>query len=733
MSQTRTHLLAAASALALVVMAPMAAVASAADPAPADQKIQDTGPVLEEVVVTAQHRSENLQNVPIAVTAVTGATLEKRGVTDTESLEMTVPSLTYSTLAGAASPRIRGVGTTVAGSGNENAVATYVDGVYYASPSASILSFNSVSQIAVLKGPQGTLFGRNATGGLIQITTRDPSHQFQGEADLTVGNLGSYGGNLYITGELAEPIAADLAIHYDDQTKGFGENRFNGTSVNESRNISVRSKVRADLGPDTNATVTVDYANNRSATPAYRPITPDLGIGDYAQATGPAFVGDKWDVASNINPLVRVEQWGGALTINHQLGFAKLVSITAYRQSLFNANLDGDATSLDLLNVYSRDVDKQFSQEVRLESTTPGNLTWQIGAYYFHGSGGFEPALIGAPAFGLNQRIDTHQTADSVAAFGQGTWRFDEATSLTVGLRYTTEKKSIDGGGSLYFPATNFTLVQGPYSDSSRVNKPTWRIVLDHKLAQGTLVYVSYNRGFKSGGFDPGSIAAAAPFKPEVLDAYEVGLKTELLDHRVRFNSAAFHYDYKDIQLNQFSNGLLSIYNGKSAKISGLDLDVTAAVTSDFTLNGGLSLVKSRFGDFPITYTAPIPGGGVNPLPLASADGQRLPNTPAYQINLGADYVVRLATGNIDFNVTAFRSGRWYAQPENRLYQKPYNLVNAQAAWTIDADEKYRLTVWGKNLGNKAYASQLVTQIPVADFVTLAPGRTFGATFRAAF
>jgi iron complex outermembrane recepter protein len=212
------------------------------------QSQQTEGHGLEEIVVTAQRRSENLQKVPIAVTVLSADALAEKGVDTVELLATTVPGLTYSETGTLGTPRIRGIGVAFVAGGNENSVATYVDNVYYASASSSILSFNNISQIAVLKGPQGTLFGRNATGGLIQVTTRDPSETFGGLADVTVGNLSTYGANLYVTGGLIENLAADLAVHLKDQIDGFGRNLFDGHDVGQSREVSLRSKFKAAPG-----------------------------------------------------------------------------------------------------------------------------------------------------------------------------------------------------------------------------------------------------------------------------------------------------------------------------------------------------------------------------------------------------------------------------------------------------------------------------------------------------
>ena len=682
---------------------------------------------LEEILVTAQRRSENLQKVPIAVTVLSADALDKQGVDDVRLLATAVPGLTYTTNGNVGVPRIRGIGVAFAGAGNENAVSTYVDNVYYASAPSAVLSFNNISQIAVLKGPQGTLFGRNATGGLIQITTRDPSQTFSGLADVTIGNLNTYGTNVYVTGGLTEGLAADLAVHFKDQIDGFGKNLFDGHDVDQTRELSLRSKLKAELGDATSALLIFDYGRTTSATPAYQLLSGSLPL------DGKPFTGGKFDINANLDPFSGLSQYGVSLDVKHDFGFAELVSITAYRHSDYYARFDADAEPEDYLSVQAHEPDRQFSQELQLVSSSNGPLTWRAGAFYFWARGGYIPVVIPIPLFGIVSNVNTSQTTNSAAGFSQATYKFTEATSLTLGGRVTVETKQIDGSGSLYVDNPGISVPQGPYHDSITVRQPTWRIALDHQFTSQTMAYVSYNRGFKSGGFDPGSTTAAVPFKPEILDAYEVGTKSEVLDRRLRVNAAGFYYDYRNIQLNSFSNGVNSIYNGKSAKVYGVDMDVTAAPTDNLTFTLGASLLHDRFGDFPISQTAQLATGGIVALPNESAKDKRLQFTPDWQLNLGAQYEIPLKSGSVVLAADYFHSAKWFSTPENRTFQPAYNLVNTSATWAFGQNERHNLKLWGRNLGNVAYADQIVIEVPVADYASLAQGRTFGVTLSTKF
>lgn len=701
-------------ALVSTVLIAAPALAENASGGPMSDSSQTSGE-LPEIVVTAQKRVENLQIVPIAITTVDADLLNKSGVQSTHDLNMVVPSVSFNENAGTVSTYIRGIGTAVSNGGNESSVATYVDGVYYASAASAVLSLNNISQISVLKGPQGTLFGKNATGGVIQITTRDPTQEFHAEANGTFGNLSTYGVSGYVTGGITPGLAADLAVGFHDQTRGFGKNLFSGRDVNKERDLSLRSKWKAELGSETTATVILDYQGAKQANPAFRPLV---------------FNGGDFNTNSNIaQPIIDITQWGTSLDLQHDFGPVKLVSISAYRHSLWKANFDSDSLPIDILTLDLNQRDEQFSQELQLVSNDQSKLEWVVGLYYFNAYGTLDPAVVGGTISNFFQTILTKQKTRSIAAFGQASYAFTPTTSLTLGFRATSDKKSIDGSGKLFIPVPGITRPLGPYSAEATVNKPTWRISLDQKLSPHVMAYVSYNRGFKSGGYDPTQIAAPSYFAPEVIDAYELGVKSELFDRRLRLNAAGFYYDYKDPQLNTLINSLPHIYNGAGAKVYGIDLDMTALVTKGLTFTAGLSGIHGRYEDFPVIQTIVTPTTVVVLGPNISAKDKMLQNTPSFQAKLGADYLKRLPNDNtVDVSVNYSYQSRTYAAPENRLTEAPFSLVNAAVTWASDPSGRFSVSLWGKNLTNEVYYAEFGTQVNVGDFSWIAPGRTYGAT-----
>lgn len=685
---------------------------------------------VEDIIVTAQRRSENLQNVPIAITALSSDRLSAGTINSTQDLQLVTPGLQFISGAGSSTPRLRGVGTSATGPGVENAVATYIDNVYIASQSGSVLALNNIAQVSVLKGPQGTLFGRNATGGVVQITTRDPEDEFSGKASLTYGNHKTYGGNLYLTGGLANGLAADLALYYNNLSDGFGRNLATGRRVGEDESFSVRSKLRWDLGDRTRILLAGDYSQVRQSLPAYRPLDGSIAAGNYVFAGGP------FDTDQDLDPRLTSDFGGVSAQLHHDFGAVRLVSISAYRKSKLHIIFDIDRTPAFLINTDTAQIDSQFSQELQLLSTAKGPFEWVVGAYYFNSKGKYKPngtITSNQPATVAASEIYSEQTAESYAGFAQGTYHFDGGTNLTAGLRYTEEVRDFDGVIGNRLRTGGFTPT-GTSTGHVRFSKLTWRLAVDHRFSREFLIYASYNRGAKSGLFNPGSISPplvtptpqATPVDPEQLDAYEAGFKSDLFDRHLRLNAGFYYYDYKNIQLNRFVNAVQVLYNAASAKLYGLDADAELVVTPRFTLQGGLNITHSKFGSFPGAVTSiPRPGGGYTVGPT-DATGNKLLRTPDWTANASFTYRLPVGPGEVTFSGDYYHSDGWFSDADNRLKQKPYDIVGGSIAWKPQ-DERYNLRLWAKNLFNEVYAVTITSSSRV-DALWVAQGRTFGVT-----
>ncbi|WP_162274410.1 TonB-dependent receptor [Tardibacter chloracetimidivorans] len=680
---------------------------------------------VEDIVVTAQRRNENLQKVPIAVQAFSETELEAAGITSTVDLARITPGLTYGRGVGLGSPFLRGVGTSANGPGTENSVAVYVDGVYYATKASAVTDLESVERIEVLKGPQGTLFGRNASGGLIQIITADPSDDPElalkaGYANYDTVTLSGYG-NLPLT----DTLAANLSASYWNQGEGWGENIATGNDVNLTDKFNTRGKIKWEPSSSTRVTLVGDYAYlDTSVGLALQPL-PGL-----KPALAGFFTGGKYDVDLDTDVGITSRSGGVSLKVEHEFSFADFLSISAWRGTHYTFVLDNDYTAVPRQTSIADAREDQYSQEFQFSGGTPSTLQWTAGVYLFSYDGNqtFTNRGIGFPTLqysGLHGR----QRAASQAVYAQVTKELFPRTRLTVGGRYTWEKRKLDG----YFLSASLAgvVTTTPVPDQkTSFKKPTWRVALEHDFADDVLGYLSYNRGFKSGVYNILSLTGA-PVRPEIVDAYEAGLKTTFLDRKVRLNVAAFRYGFQDIQLGSFAlAGSISLRNAARAEIYGIDVDFEVAPTSRLRLSGSAEWLHARFTSFPGAPAAvPLPTGG-NSTANIDASGNHMIRAPSFTANAAVNYTVPVGDGEIDFNLNYTYSSKSYQEFDEYLFVPELSLVNAQIAWQIN--DMYKISIWGRNLTNKFYYYNM-SAVNLASTGSAADPRTYGVNFEVRF
>lgn len=689
--------------------------------------------VLQEVVVQAQRRAERAQDVPLTVSSFSAEQLQNSGISNIQDLKLVEPGLSVGNQVGFAFVHLRGVGSSAIGPGIENPVAIYVDGVYYASTSSSLFNFIDVQSVEVLKGPQGTLFGRNATGGLIQVITRDPTQKVKFDADIGYGNYQSYKSDVYVSGGIANNLAADVALQVSGMGQGYGRNFYNGKDVyRDDLNAAARSKWVWTPADTTKLTASLDYSKQRNSDTTNRifPGATNLPFLPLAPASS-----SPWDIDQDTQPLFDNQSGGASLRVDQGLGFANLMDIASYRRAATDINWDLDYSPEPFEAGLLHTAENQFSEELQLASKPGDQIRWTGGLYYFHSDSKYDPshvpfdpnpALSLIPGFsGLS--VFSHQTADSYAAYGQATATILPNTDLTLGARYTDERHTLSGvllGYLVGGPAIDLIPPVPPTSRS--FNKVTYRVALDYHLTPDAMLYASYNTGFKSGGFNTQSLTDPA-FLPEILDATEVGAKSEFLDHRLRLNLAGFYYKYHDIQVQKIELANTGIINGAEATIKGVDLDFDAAVVKNLSISGSAEFLDGKFDSFPsaplsnpdFTVTAPVTTG--------SAAGKQLPYAPHFVFTLGGNYLVNFGTSEVDFHVTVNHSTAFSVEADNVIKQGAYTKVTAFAHWAPSSG-RYGVTLWGKNLSNVAsitYAGTLQDGIRQAHFE---PPRTYGVT-----
>ncbi|MBB4642546.1 TonB-dependent receptor [Rhizorhapis suberifaciens] len=731
-------LLAGASVLAVIGSQPaLAQVAAQTAVLAPDAPAQGDGAQLEEIVVTAQKRSENLQSVPVSVTAFTANSLEARGVTSLLDVAGLAPSLSLPVQNGVVLPFLRGIGNSANNPGNEGSVAVYVDGVYFTRLSSGFFSLSNIERVEVLKGPQGTLFGRNASGGVVQIITQDPSHDFGGKAHIGYGNYNTLTGDLYMTTGLGDQAAIDLSVAGRRQGDGYGINRATGNRANYHDDFIVRSKLLIEPSDRTKIVLSGFYAySNSSAQDSFVPGTSQgYQSAPFDRATPNAF----YDVNSDIDPHSRQQTWGGSIKLKQDLGFAEFSSISAYLHDKEDLLFDLDnGPRADGYGQFPVSIN-QYTQEFQLANSARSGIQWILGLFYyntttkidalnFQGRQFFPGDVLGDSD--LNElRLGARQVAKSYAGFAQASAEVLPKVKLTAGLRYT--KDDLRGTGSTAITLSNaqvasFPSAPGKYND----NKLTFRTAVDYQVADDAMIFGSFSRGYKSGvfnllGFDPNAT------KPEVVDAYEIGLKSELFDRRLRFNISAFWYDIKNPQVQLLIGNVTVLANAQKARTRGVEFDGLVRVTNGLTIDFGATVLDSTYRRYLGAPDGPInllpPYGSVNPLRSIDASGNRTPYGAKFTAHLGAQYNVQTSIGQItasaDYN---YNSGNYF-EPNNFLRQPPYHMVNSQL--TLKPNDSFSVSVWSRNIANEKILSYAGTQVGATGYpyIPAAP-RTWGTT-----
>jgi len=688
---------------------------------------------LAEVTVTAQRRVEGSQSVPISVAAFGVEDLQTLRATSTDDLPLMVPGMTMQPTAASAPIFLRGVGNNNA-SNVGSAVLIFIDGVYYPYQSGN-LPFNNVASVEVDKGPQGTLFGRNATGGVIQITTRDPQFTPSGSIDVGYGNYDTTTVNAYATTGLTDKLAADVAVYYLNQKDGWGRNVATGGEVFTEKNVALRSKWLYRVNDDTSMRLTWDYLTSEGSVGT--DVRPAVGRGFlFNEISGETFtIPGKYDVNSNYPPSAPVRQMGASLRLDTRLGDLRAVSITSWRMMRSSFFIDYDGTPLDFFDVFIFNQRQAQTQEFQLLSPDDSKISWVGGLYFYNDVGKQDPFSFGGPAGSIVFRapegqafdIFSHDRVTSYAAFGQATLPVAPDTNLTLGARYTDDQRYLNG----YTVAGN--IVPGSAgSQSTEFRRPTYRLILDHKLAADAMLYASYNKGFNSGYFNQvatrGFTEAANPaVKPEIIDAYEVGTKTEWLDHRLRLNASLFWYDYKNLQQQVYEGAALVTVNAAAARFKGIDLDVEARPIAALTLAAGLELLDAKFTTY---HNAPIYSTGVNGALLSSpgdASGNYIPYAPRVGYNVRGSYDVPTSIGDFATTATLTYTGPWYADPGDYYQERAHTLVNVSETWT-SVDGHFKASLWAKNLGQTHYDAGINMLAPIAPVGNPGAPRTYGIT-----
>lgn len=681
------------------------AAASGQDAAPADARESAQS---DDIVVTAQRREERLKDVPLTVLAVSGEALAESGVASSRDLQSVVPGVTITSTGQYTQATIRGVGTSI--TNGESPVSVYVDGVYFASQIFSVFDLLNVESVQVLKGPQGTLFGRNATGGAILVTTRDPSNTFQGKIAGSYGRFDDVRIAGYVSGPLTDTLSADLVASYHDDN-GYTRDVLSGARLSTYREYNVRGKLVYRPTTDTSVRLIADWGKlDDSSGNSVRPFP-----GTRTSIAGALVPSDPLELALSFTPFSRNRGGGVSLEATHAFSGVELKSLTSYRSTQHHGFSDQDRTASPVSRVEVKLQQDVFTQEVTLASTGSGPLQWIAGGYYFQEKRK-NPTLSNG-ALVVDATVDT----SAYAGFGELTLNATDNLKLIAGIRYSNETGKIHqvrGSGN-------------PLTSDGVVKFDAWtpRVSAVFALDPNSNIYATYSQGFKSGLINATTFAGA-PILPEKLQAYEIGYKRS--GNGITFNLSGFYYDYKDLQLSaRTPAGLSFILNAANAKIYGIDADFTARITPELRLRGGVNWTHSEYQNFTSApFFVPLPGGG-NSAATGDASGNPLIRAPEFTGNLGLSYRKPFESGTLIASSSVSYNSGFAWTVDNRVRQPEYALVNAEIGWAWN-DEKYRVTLWGRNLTNTIYG-QGVSVTGFADAVAYARPRTYGVSFELNF
>jgi len=695
---------------------------------------------LEEIIVTATHREESIQDVPIAVTALSGAQLEAAGIFDPNTIAMNVPGMAYGEFA-AGQPLIsmRGITSADDGAGLDNSVALFLDGVYIGRMAGINFDLFDLERIEVLKGPQGTLFGRNAIAGAINVITSKPQDEFGAKLAATVGNEGILRYQALATGPLSESLSGKIVVNHREHD-GFVRNTHLGTDVLDEDYTSFRGQLRLDLD-SSEWLLSADTWEDDRVDMGRAPIAN--GNFDYIGAATDLGAGRPGTTATPLNGFSKREGTGVSLQGDFEFDPGVLTWISGVRNTesswempSVGAPLGGGSDvpngnfGLDVVDDIDEEIDT-FSTELRWTSTTDGAFRYVGGLYYFtEDTDRPEQFKIvshtvanGEVTVG-NEYTRTQNETTSYAVYGNVNWDINDAWTLSAGGRWTRDERDYiatavncalpeaeraaagfpnfpecEGvGGSLRIVAEVFEVsTSGAWTDFSPM------VSLQFNPGGDVMYYGTISTGYKSGGFagSQGVEAAARnPVEPEDVINYEVGFKGDFADNTLRINASAFFMDYTDLQVVRFGPvpgspfGTFQTTNIGGADITGLEVDFTWFATEAFSITGNYAYLDSDTKDLTLN-TAAGP---------ADFSGLPLRQSPKNSYNLVGNYLVNANSGDYNFRVQFSHMDDQHVDypTYTETIIEEADLLDASIAWT-SPEERYGVTLWGKNLTDEIY------------------------------
>ena len=695
--------------------------------------------LIEEIIVTAQKSPQALQDTPIAISVVSGETLDANAIHSFRELYTQTPSLSFSEAGGEAQLYIRGIGTDALGVTSDPSIALHMNGAYLPRPQMGLIQFMDIERIEILRGPQGTLYGRNATGGAINIISRSPTETPEGLLQLGYGNFEQKELKATLSGPITPLLlgrVAMLSSRNDGYTQDLDTNGSNRIDDNNSSSVRVSLKTAPEqsLSVDLHA----DYSRIRNANQSVRPLD-NLSL---SIPLGANLATHFDQTRNNLSSYRHWETGGTDLALSYVLpnGYA-LDSLSAYRafnsDSLFNT----DGTEVEVSRTYLDYDSQQLSQEIRL-SHANDKLDWLTGLYFLEerktgrlGLGRGQHPSLGEVSFIL----DNHNKTTAAALFGKLTWGLHPQVDATLGLRYSYEKK--EDRTNIGIISDDITGLHSPTLPSpiaDRVENAHWtnaspRAVLEYRPNTEFNLYASLAKGFKSGGWN--AFDTNRSYQPEYVWAYEIGVKW-YNQTSTRIHGSFFYYDYQDLQVSAFKDGLTTLSNAAEATIYGAEFEAHHYINPALSASLDLALLNTQYDRFITTY-----GNDV-----VDVSGNTLTNAPRQKLSLTLNYQQPLAGGELTIAPQVSYQSRVYHSQHNEplISQAPLTLLSGNITYQ-PSNRQWRMNLWGKNLTNRDYFQNTVrftsiSQGNPADSNNIggalgypASGRSYGASWSLGF
>jgi len=738
-----------------------AAIASQAEAAP--QAVPATTRALDEIIVSAQKREASLQDVPAAISAIGSADLEVRGIQSSSDIAMQIPNFNYSQVNGSALLSIRGVGLEIITGVGEPAVAMHIDGVYQPRVATSTVGTYDLERIEVLRGPQGTLYGRNANAGAINFITKPPADEFEVSGHAGYGNFNAIAMDFGVTGPVTDWLSARFSAMYESRD-GYVDNLSNGQDLMGSKAQGARAAFRASLFDNVTADLIAYTQYNESNGPIQQPVTAP----QFPSTLGAGFSLDPHKERLDVEPVEEVNLWAVTGIVEWDAPLDMTVkSITGFTHSdqTQTQPYDGDSTDAEFILVGRDDASDSFTEELNIsgrafEGWSFGTLDWIGGVFYLkedlqqsipvdfpNGLVPLPPPLTSAITDQLGITLDPvsggplalhmeqkHvQTTVSYAGFVDLSFTMLDLVTLVAGGRYSVDEKEVSQTRTFLIGDSCTDL-----KDERRWESFSPKIGVQTAFMEDHMVYAQYQEGFKSGGFNLSG--CGDQFEPELIEAFEVGFKTAWFDGLMTINGAAFTYDYTDLQVFQIRNFSGQIDNAGAAEVNGAELEIVASPIEGLRLNVALSWLDATYSEFEaVDGLDPNNTPGLIDPSLATPEdlnGRHLNRAPEKTIFVGAEYELPIGNaGYVTLRGEYFWTDEFYFRPFERDFdtQESYSLVNAFLTW-MDQDRGYQVRAWGKNLADQDYlVAAWSSDVTLQMLGSYAPPRMYGIDVRARF